>query len=89
MPGYISERERLHGKLNSHSLNEKVLFQVEDRERSKKIAASRVMEKRLNTEHVEAKIQMYDQDQMTMQTQKLMTQAGRQDNYEKVFHMFH
>lgn len=62
MPGFISETERLHGRLDSKNLNEKVAFQQEDKERSKKITASRVMEKRLNTEHFQAKIEMYEQD---------------------------
>lgn len=43
----------------------------------------------MHSEHINAKIQMYEQDHMTNDTAKIMAKAGRLDNYEKIFHMFH
>lgn len=89
MPGFISESERLHGRLDVRSLQEKVGFQEEDKAKAKRMAESKLAIKRLNQEQMAAKIQIYEQEQMTMATQKVMAKAGRLDNYEKVFHLFH
>jgi hypothetical protein len=56
MPGFISEKERLHGRLDVRSLQEKVGFQDEDKAKAKRIAESKLAIKRLNKEQMEAKI---------------------------------
>lgn len=56
MPGFISEKERLHGRLDVRSLQEKVSFQDEDKAKAKRIAESKLAIKRLNKEQMEAKI---------------------------------
>jgi len=43
----------------------------------------------MNSENLVAKIQIQEQEVMNSQTAKIMAKAGRQDNYEKVFHLFH
>ena len=50
MPGYISEKERLGGKLAGHNLQEKVNFQQVEKEKNKKVADSKIASKKLHVE---------------------------------------
>jgi hypothetical protein len=83
----LTEKERLGQRLSTRNLQDKVDFQKDDKEKARKIQDSKIASKKLHAEQLSYKIQMYEQEQMSMQTAKMLTKAGKLDNYEKVFHL--
>ena len=85
-PGYINETDRFQGMRSNRNLQTKCDFQQEDKMKRQAIQDSKVRAKQINTEQLNARIEMQDQDRDARATQKMLLKAANLDTYEKINH---
>jgi len=74
---------------NKHdlTLQHKVNFQHEEKEKFKRIQDSRIREKQRRVEEQQARIQMAEQELLSKYMAKTLKKASLQDTYEKLCHL--
>jgi len=72
-----------------NTLNSKISFQMEDKVRSNRLQEAKIQSKRMNMVNLEHKKAFNTEMHDTMDQQKILIKAARQDNYEKLCHMGH
>lgn len=61
-------------------------FQAADKAKKQVVQESHLRAKQGNVEKLQTRIQLYEQDQLAKQTQKMLFKAANYDTYEKLNH---
>ena len=85
-PGFLSETERVGARRADLNLQNKVCFQAGDKLKKQAVVESNVRAKQGNVEKLQARIELYEQDQLSKQTHKMLLKAANVDTYEKLNH---
>jgi hypothetical protein len=85
-PGFLPKSERSTNRVDL-TMQHKVNFQSDDKEKFKRIQDSRVREKQRRQEEQTMRIQMQEQDLLSKDMSKTLKKACAIDNYEKLSHL--